>query len=268
MRKYVNSGKFNIVPVLLWTLLALVAGGLISVGYTFIAHYVPSIWLNLGALMGMAVVLAWAVVFCVKQSKSRNKAVNVVMALVVSLFAWYVSWCTILSVTYETSFFWLLVRPGGVVFPVMFDYMNQMQWTFNDSNVSPLMAKFSYLIELLAFLAPAFLVAAKKLYYCEFCEGFMKPKDHYFIETGLVGEHLDAIKAGDLSFMEKAETKLGKASKEVPEQYKLNLHTCPGCQEKVYNFYHVRMKLKKGKYEPDNTTALVENIYACRPEEQ
>lgn len=265
MKKYVNSGKFNIGPVLLWTLIGLIAGAVVGIAYTFIAYFDPIIYLNLLVLMGVAAALTWVVVFIVKRSKSRNKAVNLTVTFLICLFSWYAGWAALMAYQFEVGFFWWLGHPG-MLYEAANIYAESIGWTLNNSEIPAGMLKVFYVIEFLAFFAPMILVATKKLYYCEFCEGFMKPKNHYFTETDLVTEHLDHIKTGDLTFMEKAGMKLDKSSAEVPEQYKLNLHTCPGCQEKIYNFYHVKMKLKKGKYESDKTTTLVENTYVVRSE--
>jgi len=272
MKKYVHSGRFNPGSMIVWGLLGLVAGAVVSVAYTFIAHYIPSIWINIIALAGLAFVLAWVTLFCIKQSKCRNKTVNVIIAGVIGLFAWYISWVTILSYMYEMNFFWFLVRPAETLEGMLY-YADTMEWTFSNSSSSngtaipPFMNKISYLVELAVFVAaPMVQVAKEKLYYCEFCDGFMKQKNHFFIDTEVVNEHLDSIKTGDLAFMDKTE-KSNKISNTVPEQYKLNLHSCPGCGDKVFNFYHVNMKQKKGKYEVAATTPLVESTYVARREQ-
>jgi len=187
----------------------------------------------------------------------------VVISLLVGVFSWYVSWVTILTFMYEVNFLWLVIRPVDV-FEAMFYYMDDIQWTFNDSQVSPFMAKISYLFEFLAFLLPTILVAVKKLYYCEFCEQFMKPKDYFIVEKDIVDEHLDRIREGDLSFLDQVQM-LRKMDTVVDEQYKINLHRCEGCGERVFNFRHLKMKHKKGKTEVEKTRDIVENIYACRP---
>jgi hypothetical protein len=264
MRKYVNSGKFNIVPVLLWTVIGLVAGAALSVAYTFIAHFNPLMYLNFIVLGLMVFALTGVVVAIVKQSKCRNRAVTLTVTFLICLFAWYAGWCAILAHLLEVHFFKFLLRPV-MTFDAMLYYSDNMEWTIDKTVVSPGMLKVAYAIELLAYFIPMYLVSRQKLYYCEFCEGFLKEKDHYIAETSIVDEHLEAIRQGDLSLLEQVQL-LDKPDQIVDEQYKLDLHRCEGCGERIFNLYRLKMKHKKGKKaEIARTTAVVEDIYAARP---
>ena len=267
-KKYVHSGKFNPGLTIAWAVVGLVAGAVISVVYTAIANLNPFIYLNFLALIGAVYMLMQTSIFLIKRSKCRNKTVNAVVTLLMCLFSWYVGWAALMAYQFEIDLFWWLAHPGKLLEGMLF-YADNVGMTLNNSQIPPLVLKIIYGGELLAYFVPVFLVSNEKLYYCEFCEGFLKQKNHFFTETDLVAEHLDSIKTGDLGFVDKAQSKnrFDKACNAVPEQYNLNLHTCPGCGAKVFNFYHVNMKLKKGKYEVATTTPLVENHYAARTEQ-
>jgi hypothetical protein len=264
MRKYVDSGKFNVVPVLLWTLIGLAVGAALSVAYAFIAHFNPLMYLNFIVLGLMAFALAGVVVAIVKQSKCRNRGVNLIVTFLICLFAWYAGWCAILAHVLDVHFLKLFLHPA-TAFEAMLYYSDNMEWTVDKTVVSPTMLKIAYAIELIAYFIPMYLVANKKLYYCEFCEGFLGEKDHYIAETSIVDEHLEAIRQGDLAFLEQVQL-LDKPDQTVDEQYKINLHRCEGCGERIFNLYRLKMKHKKGKKaEIARTTTVVENIYAARP---
>lgn len=177
MKKYVNSGKFNFLPVLLWTLIGLAAGALIGIAYTFIAYFDPIIYLNLLVLIGVMIALTWAVVFIVKKSKSRNRGVNLVVTFLICLFAWYAGWTALMAYQFDAGFFWLLTHPADL-FQAGVIYAENIGWTLDGSRIPPEMLKVFYGVEFLAFFAPMIMVARKKLYYCEFCEDFMTPKDY------------------------------------------------------------------------------------------
>lgn len=267
MRKYVNSGKFNILPVVLWSIIGLVFGAVIAVIYTAIANWNPFIYLNLLVLMGVIFALSKTVIFIVKKSKSRNLAVNLTVTFLICLFSWYMGWAALMSYIFEIQISWWLLHPGEL-FESMNFYANNVGMTLNGSRVSSGVLKIFYGVEFLAFFYPMILVAQEKLYYCEFCEQFMKPKNYFFPEVELVAEHLEEIKVGNLSFMNNVENLEESPNTDVEAQYKLNLHTCSACQEKVFNFYHLQMKEKKGKYEVKNTTPLVSAIYVARQENE
>ncbi len=265
MKQYVNSGKFNFVPVLLWTLVGLVAGAVVSVAYTFIAHFDPIIYLNILVLGLMAFALAAVVVFIAKQSRCRNRGVTLIVTFLICLFAWYAGWCAILAYALEVNFVKFLLHPA-MTFEAMLYYSDNMNWTVNDTEVSPGMLKVFYVIELIAYFFPMYLMTKKKLYYCEFCRQFMKENDHFIADTAAVTERLDAIREGDLAFLESVEP-LNKPDQLVDEQFKLNLHRCESCGERIFNLYHLKMKhnKKKSKTEIARTTCLVRDTYAGRP---
>lgn len=270
MKKYTHSGKFRLLPVILWTLVGLVAGAALSVAYTFIAHFDPLIYLNFLVMMGMMFAMTGLVVFIIRRSHSRNQAVNLAVTFLVCLFSWYVGWCVILGYVLEKDFLKFLIHPA-VAFDAMNYYCDRaMQWTLNDTVISPPFLKLIYAFEFLAYFFPMWLVAKTKMYYCEFCEGFMKEKNHFITEATVVDEHLPAVREGDLSLLDRV-TLLDKAdtSDTAPtEQYRLNLHRCAGCGERVFNLYHLRMRRKKGKSEVAKTTTVVEDLYAARPTQQ
>ena len=264
MKKYVHSGKFEAGSVAIWTLIGLVAGGVISVIYTAIANWNPYIYLNFAVLLGVIWALSRAVVIIIKKSKSRNRGINLLVAFLICLFSWYVGWVALQSYLAEINFFALLIDPVAVIDNIFY-YADNVNMTLNDSPMEPEVLKICYGIELLAFFVPMIIVAKEKLYYCEFCEGFMKEKDYYITETELVGQHLDGIKMGNLEFLDQIEMMQDKLNTNALQQYKLNLHQCGGCGDRVFNFTHLTLKIKKDKAEIKKTRSIVQNTYAIRP---
>ncbi len=129
--------------------------------------------------------------------------------------------------------------------------------------------KVFYVIEWLVFFIPMWMVAYAKLYYCEFCEDYMESKEHFITDVERVGQHLEEIKAGDLSCLNSPGSMSEKLDTEVDQQYKLDLHRCKSCGDRIFNLYHLTMKYKKGKSgarEVDKTVTLIEDTYALRPE--
>ncbi|MCD8186088.1 MAG: hypothetical protein LUD68_06450, partial [Rikenellaceae bacterium] len=180
------------------------------------------------------VALSWISVFVIKQSKSRNRSVNLLVTLLICLVSWYVDWTGLLAYYADETFFEWFFRPAQVFDGILY-YSDHIGMTLNNSEISPSLLKVCYGIEFLVYLFPLYLISQEKLYYCEFCHRFMKSKDHYFPQAEQVKEYVDPIKTGDLAFMQQSE-KTDKVCNDVPEQYKLNLHACPECGEKYSIF--------------------------------
>lgn len=204
--KYLPSGKFNFIALLITLTLGVVIASLLGVAYAAISEFNPFIYLNFLVLIGLFFGLSVLIRSACNFGKSRNKWINLVVGLLICLFAYYAHWCYYLVKHTDLTFFTAFFNPYLTV-----DFVK----TFADErvisigkssrsifNISGAFLIVFYVIEFLAFILPAFL-NIKPMYYNEKDDKPYDFDEFYIASNGNIeNELINNGQKGNFSFLE------------------------------------------------------------------
>jgi hypothetical protein len=270
--KYVRSNKFKASS---W-IIALAAAFFASIGigrlYAIITLINPIIYLNFLVLVG-AVLLLMVVIMLVKSfGKSRNRTVDIVTCLVVCSTAWLAHWAHIESADSSEGFWSAFADiPRLLGFPILFAGSRNLsvgRFGSRGVGIDPAILTLCYIIEFVAFMAPAYLSLKSKDYYCEDCDNSYQSVTCYLAEDEVLHQHSDQMKTGDLVFLEGRSLyrnldQLPLDPKEKPGIGTIEFHYCNKCNAGAI----VNIKagiLKQGdkkKREVSKENSLVEDTF-------
>lgn len=267
--KYVPSGRFNPLECFLWTLTGIVAAFVIGWIYGFISHINPIIYLNILLLIGVTLVLVQATTMMIVKGKSRNKLVNFIMAVIVAIVAWYVSWCYMYTDVTGVNIFTILSSPAEI-FSFIYEYINVVQihvgrsGSGNGSALPVAVLYAVYIIEFIAFMAAPIIALSIKNYYCEDCQESLKDKIYFLKHTAFVGEHITDALSGNFEFV--TQTKHASTIEELDLEelvaYKFEFHYCENCNTgSIANLSYLTLKIKDGKLSVHSNKSIVKDIY-------
>ena len=130
---YEHSGKAPLGGILLTLIVGTVGGVVLGATYGFLIYWSPFIYINLFITFGLAVGLAIAVGTAAKRGKIRNSTVVTVLALLITLLAYYVHWSVWISRMMEAAMLDSILAPSemwGMVSAVnLFGPWSVFGWT-------------------------------------------------------------------------------------------------------------------------------------------
>jgi hypothetical protein len=203
--KYTPSNKFN---SLNWTI-AMIVAFFIAIGigrlYALISIINPIIYLNFLLLAGVVILLAIIITLIKSIGKSRNKAIDITTGLIICLTAWGAHWAHIANAELHGGF-WPAFLSGPSLMGYAIDFAANRNLAVgrigsSGMSIDPAILFICYLIEFVAFLAPAYLVVRSKAYYCEDCDNDYATVTGYLSENEIFNQHPSQIWSGDLTFL-------------------------------------------------------------------
>lgn len=111
---YEHSGKAPLGGILLTLIVGIVVGVALGATYGFLIYWSPFIYINLFITFGFAVGLAVAVGTAARQGKIRNSTVVTVLALLITLLAYYVHWSVWISRIMEAAILESILMPSDM----------------------------------------------------------------------------------------------------------------------------------------------------------
>jgi hypothetical protein len=94
---YQPSGKFSPLVIILSIIFLLIGVPILSTIYSILIWYIPFIYLNFFATVGLGIILAWLLNRLLKIGKVRNTKFASILALIVGVFAVYFVWTSYIT---------------------------------------------------------------------------------------------------------------------------------------------------------------------------
>jgi hypothetical protein len=205
--KYVPTNKFNF---LYWSL-AMVFGFFITIGvgrlYAIISFINPIIYLNFLVLGGTVIVMVAIITGINSIGQSRNKRLNNITSFIICATTWLAQWAHLQAASSDQGFWARFFNISGVIdFALTFgDHREKMRISRMGSggfDLDPGMLFFCYLAEFIAFMAPIYLMAKTKSYYCEDCQNEYSTITGYMPNNDILQQHTEQLAKGDLNFLQ------------------------------------------------------------------
>lgn len=264
-KKYEHSGKVDWSKAGIWFLAGLIGSGIVGAIYGVLSDINPLIYLHILLLFGVVFAMVFVLDFVINKGHIRNRLVAVGMALIFGIFAWYCGWCSFFSYQTGISFFSFLPDVSFTIDTISY-YSENVDMTVGRrgsqipvGSIMPAM----YLIELVAFLAPIYLIAKRKYYYCEGCKENMSQSTIYTADIDAVTQNMDSLRSGNALFV-KDLTPISDPSllNDIYKAYQFDFHHCEKCQSVVYNLKNISLKKdKKGKMTVADRNDLITGLY-------
>lgn len=199
---YSQSGKVNAPTYTLSLVLAYLTAGVVGVGYGFLSHINPLIYINFLILIGALFIVIIILQLLTSLAKSRNSFATGMLIFVAGFSFLYNSWCGTLAMESSQISAW-----GGLYFAVsaedILNYAGSVSMSvgkFGRSgiNLDNGMMFIFYIIEaLLIIWGPIYMFSQQSNYYCEECDMEYSPSEFYMIQPETYNQ--EAVKAGDIS---------------------------------------------------------------------
>jgi hypothetical protein len=270
--KYVPTNKFN---VLYWSL-AMVFGFFITIGigrlYTIISSINPIIYLNFLVLAGTVILLSAEITLINLIGVSRNKRLNKVTSIFICVTTWLAQWAHLQAGSGSHGFWASFFNISGIIdFAIRYADRSVSVSRLGSSSIpldgGPLFL--CYLVEFIAFMAPIYLVAKTKSYYCEDCKNEYSSVSGYTKGNDIFQQHAEQLLKGDLNFLQytifhnKLDTLL-LDPKLKPGIGMVELHYCKKCNANaIANVKSGILKRgdKKNSREMGDVKVLLEDTY-------
>lgn len=178
--KYIPSGNYQLLSAILCAILGAIIAIPIGIVYATISNFSPIIIIDIFLIFGVAWLLGLLVSKLITVAKSRNIIVNIVIALLVALSAYYANLVTFITFNisdadaYLASWGKLYIHPS-YIYDLFVEFIipeREITITNHGKNglaISGWMLVIVYLIELCAFFSPIF-TSTKRNYFCENCQ--------------------------------------------------------------------------------------------------
>lgn len=291
---YVPSHQYQLSSAILFTLFGVILAIPVGAIYAVISNYSPIIILDLVLIVGLVFVLGYIIRQLIERAKSRNRIVNMVMAILVGLSAYYANLVTFITLQFEPGsdfiFYWLeLYIDPMAIYHIMFeDIIPYREITITSSSsgrrssglvISEGLLALVYFVELIGFLAPTVL-ATKVNYFCESCQQWYKTfsfitRDDEALTQQLsnsqVGHYADALQ--DVQFYKNHKVLAATLDADTKSvnvlTYEYNL--CPDClQQSILNIKPALLKKEKKNFvlKPLRGKPLAQDVYIDRPTDE
>ena len=271
---YIESGKFDLKRTLIFTLLGCIASYFIGYFYAWVTTINPFIYLNFLVLL-IAFFLLVMVLSMVKTSgRSRNRAVDIITNTAICFFAWYVHWCFIYADFSGQGVLKSITEMSNVI-SFVFDYpynhtLSIGRFGGSGAPISGSLLMVLYFIELIVFLAAAYMSVKANNYYCENCKTTYEERTG-FTENIEFTNNTSLAEKGNFVFLSDASivkdiNQLQADPNQSPQIFKLEFHYCDKCKENsIMNFSSAVLKLNnKGQRETEKEKKLIKNTYIDR----
>ena len=156
---YIASGEFELINIIKATVPGIIIASVMGVVYAFISELNPFIYLNCLVLMGLLFAISYFVQKISRYAKNRNKAVSLIVGLIISFFAWYAHWCFyFVSYMEDVSYFAAFFNPVETFwFVKLFSEERVITLTnsgssSNGTEFSGIFLQITYLAEFLGFM--------------------------------------------------------------------------------------------------------------------
>ena len=232
---YEPSGEVTAVGLAAGVGGGLAAGAAFAFAYSYLITYIPLVYLNLLCVLGYAAGLGALVGHLTKLGKMRNNAVGLIIAVVVSVASYYLSWAVWLSIMISRSDASVpvleIAQNPSAAWSVIEAINERGAWTLGRTRtpVSGGMLWFVWGVEALVILVGSPVMAMSVLTDTPFCEPCQTWCDE---ERGLAwigaadsGEMKQRCEAKDFPYLRA----VGPRREDAAEWYRLDLHRCPAC---------------------------------------
>lgn len=274
---YKASGKFNIGLVVVATLVAAVIAVGVGALYAFLSDLNPFIYLNFLLLIGVffGVTILTGIVTSI--AKSRNRIVNILIALTLSLVAYYAHWAYLCAEMQDMGFFSALLHPLITIESIqLFSSIREITISKSGRNgvtISGAVLQIFYAVEFLVFLAPT-VFATSVDYFCEACNTEYSSKELFAANDGQLDQQVKNSSLGKYGFIDglnfDADHEALLNAENAPKSLlKLNYHQCPSCKKSsLLSINHVTYKKEKDEFKEDDDTSLVTGVYIDQETDQ
>lgn len=259
---YKSSGKVKWERFIPAMLLGSLVSAFIGMGYGYLANVNPFIYMNFLILFVAVILILFLINILVGVSSSRNRFANFMGGLIMGFMgitgAWYI---LIPSVSWSDLF----------NFSLIFDFAS----TYAENNsfsvskfgrggieLNGLLLILIYIIEFLAFLAPAVIVLTKVDIYCEECDNITESTESYAAYSKEVKDQMVRVKDGGYNVaLNEMEIIPALSFPQGTAVFKIEDHTCPNCKLfRVLNIAEgVVKKDDKGEQEFKKKETLIRN---------
>jgi hypothetical protein len=263
---YEQSGKVNIIKYLIALVISLGLSGLLGIGYGFLSHLNPFIYLNIVLLIGVFFLSMLALGITTSMAASRNKIATVIFGVISSVFLLYNAW--IGTVSSETSHIGLW---DGFTFGVSFDYLmyyaSHQQMSIgrlgrSGSDFGEGMMMVLYVVEAVVIIgAPVYMLTSTKDYYCEPCGNAFDSDEKYFINDGVV---LSKIESGNLTGLSDSTQVMDTQFSTIPvgsKLLKVDAHQCEKCKSAIVDVELGITSINKESYSFDKKEVITSGLY-------
>lgn len=268
---YKPSGKFNLTLTLLATLGGMIASGIVGIIYAFINQINPLFSVNILLLIGIFFSLSIINSVLNNISQSQNRLINIIIALLISLTAYYTHWVYFCSEIAKTDYLHVLSQPLATLELIQLlgsihDFSPSKMTGYADFDVSSFILQLHYFIEFLVFLSPIILFTTVD-YFCENCKTAYVSHQLFIPDSPSLNDQIQNSEAGQYSFIADSifetdhEQLIDLTTKQV-SLLKLNYHQCPTCQKNsLLGIEKVSYKRGKEQFKEDSSKHLVNEVY-------
>lgn len=266
--KYTESGKFDLVRLLICSVIGYFVVGALGVGYGLLTDINPIIYLNLLILVVAVFLLVFIIKMFTGLAKLRNRYIAMCLGLVYGIIFTYNAWSAIYA-SYGQSVF------GGLFFQNSFSDLTNAITMRNLSigklgrNGAGLGEEITSLIYIIEFLilacAPVYMLVKDPNYYCEECDKEMESEEKYFQLTPENTASIQSdLEVGKLKSLFELEPLIEKQLRPEKSYIELNFHTCPACSKLVYSAAIGTGKMNKEDGSFKKNEKLQSNLFGIR----
>lgn len=233
---YKESGKINTPNYIIYFIIGVGLQGLLGIGYGFLSHINPLIYLNFLILGGAIAITAAINGIIIPAMKVRNSFAKYLYIILGGSFLLYNAWAGVIG-----SDLYYMSPMDGFMFKLsitdIIDFASQQNMSIGkfgrDGMEMGALLGICYLIEMLILIfVPVFIASWSREYYCESCEQNYDTKMAYFTRTTF--ESFMNKNQGDL--MELAEEGILSSVNQLRPNVQLvefNFHICKGCSKGI-----------------------------------
>lgn len=268
---YKPSGKFSLTLTLIATLGGMIASGIIGIIYAFISEINPLLSFNILLLIGVFFSLSIINDVLNNISQSQNRLINIIIALLISLTAYYTHWVYLCSEVAKTDYVHVVSQPLATLelaqlFSSIREFTLGKITGYDGFEVSGFVLQLCYSIEFLVFLSPIILSTSID-YFCENCKTAYVSHQLFISHSPSLNAKIQNSQSGQYSFIADSifetdhEQLIDLAAKQV-SLLKLNYHQCPSCQRNsLLGIEKVSYKRGKEQFKADGSKHLVNEVY-------
>lgn len=265
---YTESGKFDAIRLILFTVIGYFVIGAIGVGYGLLTDLNPIIYLNLVILAISVFVLIFVIKLFTTFAKLRNRYISMCLGLFFGFVFTYNAWSAIYTFQGQSVF-------GGLFFQHSFsDLINLISMRNlsigklgrNGAGLGEELTSLIYVVEFLILtIIPAFMLVKDPSYYCEECDKEMSGEENYFpLDSENTTSIQSDLKQGKLQALFQLTALTEKQLKPNTDYIHLHSHTCPECNKLVFSATKGTAKMEKKESSFKKEQTLQQNIYGSK----
>lgn len=270
--QYQESGKINVIRLVILVALGLIAAIYTAYGYTFLIDKFTGAIAETGRTGGRGGLIVLGLILLVPViglalinlsisyiSASRNKTINVVIFVALALICWYYGNAYAVGYRFSVAL-GLDTFPSFTFFPrVGMSYV--FSYAFNEDWFLTLL----HLLELAIFILIAVVTGTINSYYCEKCNKRMDSTSYYVISDLPPNDYLkDKVKNSAVLLKQtvlKKEELLVQENIEDKYFYHCELSQCPSCEEKIVELKRVQLVQDNDKKKIEDKEKVATGIY-------